>query len=843
MPSRKSISAILAAVLAILAASSYGDIFFGVRGGRLIIQTTSESNVPRINFIPTQLVLDENAIDFTPTLSQGTGVTWSASGLPAGASINSSTGQVTGTLSTLGKSNALITATNGSGSQTRLVHIHVYDELTTIDAAWLTANGPAPYPLTSADNVYRLSVDVTTDSTAFHPRANNITLDLNTHVVTFDNLADTDIDIVNGDFETGDSTGWDLSGASGAVVEAGSYNAGQVYETGGKALKLVVPTGATHTVVTTGSVTFTSGRMYVLRLGYMMGVTGTITLKQQGGANTLTISTAQTRGGTIRELVFVAASTATAPLEIAATQSSGSTQNIWIDLVAAERCRRVGIALYPTGHTANFVDGATTPLSPTGSCQNFSVIGGSIIQGAAGSHDCSAIYTQSITGCCARNVTLSTTGTCGSHGHTIWGQNAIGITIEQCTINNSSRYISSREQRYGTSLMLPSSTGAKYIGYNTFNGSGYSGIVLNADSTGNTTVEWNNISIGGYYTNANGITWDDFTETSVTSTNICRYNTIDNTGSGDGGRGIHLIGTKGLQCHGNTVRVRDQGLNQETGSGFALNGAYGIQFEEDAEDTELYDNHVTAYSQNGSGSAGLRISFSGTDTSGNSIHDNTFIAEGDGTAPGQPAIALLVSVAGLDGDDATTLVDNIFKSNERLVEYDGADLVVNWSVYRNSWEKTAGGHVNFNNFMKVKGTPPTDDPVANMRYVDQIYLDAEAETAFESMVINYSSNGATEGGAAQTVDTVQLAWTITIHVTTGGSPEVGAAISVVDANTATEVASGTTDASGNVVVELDEYRYASGAIGSQRAYDVKVNTIERQADYIPTDTSTLNIAF
>lgn len=58
---------------------------------------------PLVNYAPVQLVLSGGSLSFTPTVTQGTGLTWTAYNPPTGASVNSSTGAMTGTLSTLGR--------------------------------------------------------------------------------------------------------------------------------------------------------------------------------------------------------------------------------------------------------------------------------------------------------------------------------------------------------------------------------------------------------------------------------------------------------------------------------------------------------------------------------------------------------------------------------------------------------------------------------------------------------------------------------------------------------------------------------------------------------------------
>ena len=59
---------------------------------------------------------DGSTFSLTPTNTGGAATSWSATGLPAGFSINSSTGTITGTLNTVATNTITITATNATGS-------------------------------------------------------------------------------------------------------------------------------------------------------------------------------------------------------------------------------------------------------------------------------------------------------------------------------------------------------------------------------------------------------------------------------------------------------------------------------------------------------------------------------------------------------------------------------------------------------------------------------------------------------------------------------------------------------------------------------------------------------
>lgn len=162
--------------------------------------TSSGVGFPIIENPEPLVIADEGSISFTPTVLQGTGLTFTASDLPTGASINSSTGEITGTLSTTGIWRTKITATNSIGADTVRLLVQVSAGTTTIDSTWLTANGPAPYLLPTANTTYVLGTDVTVDGCGFVIGAANIALDLNGHTITYDNA--TQVVLANGGFET-----------------------------------------------------------------------------------------------------------------------------------------------------------------------------------------------------------------------------------------------------------------------------------------------------------------------------------------------------------------------------------------------------------------------------------------------------------------------------------------------------------------------------------------------------------------------------------------------------------------------------------------------------------------
>jgi hypothetical protein len=187
-----------------------------------------------IGEIKPQLMGDGASVSVSPAATGGTTpYVWTAT-LADGAAlstvnlqINSSTGAITndGTV-TDGHYQVILTVTDDDSTvDTYDLLIVVYDSLASVADADMPTQ-PAPYEMTTADRVYQLSEDVTVDGAGFAQLANNVTLDLNGHTLTYnDAAADT---ITNQDFSdwTGsDPDNWTVSGVGTVteVAKASSY--------------------------------------------------------------------------------------------------------------------------------------------------------------------------------------------------------------------------------------------------------------------------------------------------------------------------------------------------------------------------------------------------------------------------------------------------------------------------------------------------------------------------------------------------------------------------------------------------------------------------------------------
>ena len=106
---------------------------------------------------------DGSTFSLTPTNTGGAASSWSATGLPAGFSINPSTGAIAGTLNTVATNTITITATNAAGSDSESFNL-------VVAAVSSDVTAPSVLPTTSFGNItanqsaYQFSVTITDPS-------------------------------------------------------------------------------------------------------------------------------------------------------------------------------------------------------------------------------------------------------------------------------------------------------------------------------------------------------------------------------------------------------------------------------------------------------------------------------------------------------------------------------------------------------------------------------------------------------------------------------------------------------------------------------------------------------
>jgi len=519
------------------------------------------------------LVVQGDAINFTPTLLSGdAGGTWSSTTLPTGASINSSTGNITGTLSTLGKDFIYLTYSNRSESDTVLFVIHVVDQIATIAGQTVSS----PINLANANRAYRLTGNVTADRTAFTMSAADQLLDLNGYTVTYDNEAAI-TNFANSEFAGGSTTGWDLSGASGATAAQGLLTQKTAYDDGEYALTFSLTDGQTKTFATTGNLSLVSGQWYCLsfwitEIGEGNSVSAVVTIGSNAsnslGTSEVVGQGGQWRPGSFFYYMFQANATESATASFAITNSGGTTKTVYCSKFDMQRALCHGIV---SGSGAIFKPDWYPNGYPSGS--GYSTI-------------CNGTITQTRTSPLSDSVSVSNelfldsvTITNRSRVMTSWGKVAQcyqswGQYITNSTIAHEAVGISSRDNEHGwivATVSTGKSGGSLVFRDNTITKSIQGGFAPLSYSayTKESIICFNTITMQSRYTNGFGLRAAGVSG----RVTLCAGNDIDYTqGVDDNGRGIRVDSYATLK--NNTITVRSLPQVMEYPLGYVIWGTF-----------------------------------------------------------------------------------------------------------------------------------------------------------------------------------------------------------------------------------------------------------------------------
>jgi hypothetical protein len=573
---------------------------------------------PLLAAASSQLVANGGAINFTPTLLAGVSVTYSATGLPTGASISSSTGAITGTLSTNGKWVVEITATNGVGSDKTWVPVSVYSS-----TANISQSSGFPFYCDTANRKYTLTEDIEADGTALAIIAANVSVDLNGHTITYDNA--TPITIANGSFETGTggaATGWSFTNAPNAARFAGAYINNEVYD-GSYSLKFSNTT-ATEWVDSTGTITLESGVTYSLSAMFEYGGAGEDTnpgvkgYVQLFGSGLTTIEVSQTatnsRGIQLVEYEFTTGDTGPYYCRAGIVGHASGTVPFYIDDIKIQRTKTYGIT------TQSYLWSAVNypQLTQYGQGTGTTITNGSITQGGDKATWGHGVFVQENDAITIGDVSITVNG---PNASAIYGQGqSTQLTyVIQNVLESSNRTITSRDNSHGSVVMGL----AGRVASNTINNGPHMGIRM--VGTVPSHVCDNTIQLKSKYTNSFAIVCGS------AASQVYR-NTI-NCGSGDYiARGIMINGgdSTGVRAavHHNTIDVQGSDQNQEY-EGPMLGGAYGIQIE-DTKHLDVYDNTITARAT-ATTAYGFRCNPSDGAIDDIQVYDNTITAISNGT--------------------------------------------------------------------------------------------------------------------------------------------------------------------------------------------------------------------
>lgn len=776
---------------------------------------------PVLAFPAPVFVADEGSIDFTATVTNAESVTsWSASGLATGASINTSTGQVTGTLSTPGQFQGTITATNGDGSFTVPIVIFVYSSTANI------SNTGAIQYLNTANRLYTLTENLTTPGTALAIIASNVAVDLAGYTITYNNA--TPISIANHSFETEDSIdgptraeGWDFSniGSTGAVRHEGNWLYNE-HSDGDYGMKFATATASGY-IVSEDTITLEANTTYCLSAMFEYGgqgdtdnpgVKGYVQLVGTGSEDTREVFWQQTswRGIQLVEATFTTGgSSETYNVRVGIVGHPSATKPFYIDDVRVTKFRSHGVVCSaPAWATASFPD-----VASFGNANDVIVTGGTITQGQDGGARSHGVYVQS-----QRTVLHDLTVTVdGNNCSCFWGQNMYSFpqTMTANTLASDATNLVSRDNFDGAICFGLTGTFAgntilrgPHAGY--YQSVGYASQIYN-----------NDITLGeSKYSNG-------FCIINPPSSHVFG-NTIE------GPRGIGLVGgTSGSPtlCYSNTITV-EQPANSQEYQGLPLGGAYGIQLES-TRYAEIYENTITALGVDAQGHA-LRIGPYGSYVPVDlEIHDNLLIADNQGNVAS--CLKLYGSAANPEyGDfDGINFYDNTFQTNDALIGGSGYCHIV-----------LRGTHIEVIDPVATPYVFGYTNAVANncsVTFLETTFEDSGSRDHFEAGEIRYENSGNVDTTQSMRVD---LAWTTTINVedvATDPLPDV--LVTILDDEAAT-VFESTTDENGQYIAYVPEVTIIGTTTTTHGSYSANVagDSESFTADQARTITLTATVA-
>ena len=544
----------------------------------------------------------------------------------------------------------------------------------------------------NSPGTYVLQNDVSSTGSCFFIGANNVTLDLNGHTITYDNAAP--ITVANGSFESALSGTWDTTSAVNASRFVGSFLASTVYD-GTYSLKVATPT-ADQVIKQTGTITLQTNTTYSISGMYYNQVADTVSVEIGlldtndqviTGSNKI-ISNRTYRGSQFFNATYATgASTVTGKVYLKVSNAGAAPVGVvYFDDIKVQRHLVHGIQIgrgISISNTHHATDEPNGLSDVSGTIVTSSVSGGKILQGSDNGTYSDAIFVpgNSGTNFVIENIDI-----------TVQGANARPMTLDKCenanvrtnVIHHNTTTVTSRDNTDGASIFVSfASNGSKIYG-NTITSSPQAGIVFSKSVVGSTLnqIYGNTITMQTKYTN-------DF---AIWVTNALVHDNIIDCSSGNNScRGIHIgVSTNisdGGAVYNNTISVQELARNQEY-AGCELYGAYGIQIEDNTKNLEIYGNTVTAYA--GECQAHAMRPAAEAIQSGNYMHNNIFTAITTG--------ANIASSIFFEGgtDSLYTIINNTFVTNSRWIKT--GDSNFNMTMTGNRWETSGTLNTPFHPF-------------------------------------------------------------------------------------------------------------------------------------------------
>lgn len=698
------------------------------------------------------------------------------------------------------------------------------------------AGSSSAVTLNQANKYYYLTGDITSSDIAIQPTADNITIDLNGHTITYDDIAPLPA-FANPGFEAGDASGWDVTDApSAAVVSTAPPDGCGMY---GDWMLKIGPTTGTESILSSAITLPTAGIPYavgmMLRANYFPSPTIAIVDATTGAVyNTYTQPFGTSGNGIYLANVGTSPANQFVPtsdqlnirvkITVAPSVQSGSNPiTVWLDYLSIAR------GAFDPDNTVSYIGGI---VPGSYGLKRLRVIssqpGGKIVQGQGNSWR--AWPYQNHTKDIAENVEFRNL-------EMDWGgwdamgiaSSASGVVVDGVTMVCSADRQTNRQDRHGCIISgqnTPNYHGARVFKNNIFGGGTQYGISHTGSHS--TFIQYLDNDIRQHSKWGDGYSLHVYACQDI---EVARNTCIPTSG-----RGILIeAGTptpgdiRRMKVHDNFFHVKEVGNAQDgqeqttaalrirTYGPPASVPAYGVF------DSEIWGN--TFWAETGDSGfnrwcAALRLNIQSNhmDDANFIIHDNTFKSiltanTSELLAKGQDAFGLGIGRVDLTHGPGIKFIDNTIESNDNAITWNNTDGTNSHGTLfvRNTVVKSSEGIQPFQaNYPLTGGLATTRGFVP--------WLWTYAGNVDNAVMVDESYTGGAVPGMLFTVGagySIQLAAGYLLDLTVrdgSGTPQAGAAVTLRDKTTAV-VWTGTTNAAGKI--DLNSYAGMTGIpIGS-----------------------------
>ena len=642
-----------------------------------------------------------------------------------------------------------------------------------IDSTWLQNNGPAPYYLMQAGATYQLQTDVTVTGTAFIVLNKNMTLDLNGHTITYDNSVP--ITVTNGGFETGDTTGWNVSQAPGAYVTAARTGMW-----GNWMLEVPNVAGGATASITSSAISIPAANVeYAAEITPKTSVSGgTVIISVVDtvtGATLASGSSLDPASGYAAVVQFTPTTTDPVKLMISMTSPSGQQMTTDLDYAALTYSRNWGVVASDASQSywpANLW--TSTVSSNNRNVANIAIKNGTIVQGQGHSYAGTSINGMAEVGLTVNGVSATASGDDTNIIDRTWGVNT---EVTNCTLTGNGTRISNRKLFFGA-IYLVNCYGTIYIAGNTITGSMHVPIVIYRAVVDNSRTEIlnNQISQNTLGTDGYGIVANNLENFEIA------YNTIKPVN----GRGILFDGINGSITRNGTIHDNTVSAIEHPDLEYAADAMEATALRMRNYSPSYFANLVftnnTFSATTGPGddwaAIGARINFVNTNGSMNNagivFRNNKFRAILTAPIPGltglqQGGRAWGFSSARADAGTNTLFVGNTFDSNCISLNFGDSD----------------GYGYSENDLMFVGNTISKSSSGASLTYYGIVAGDWKCSVSNIRMFDTQYANGATPGVLFLGIQPKQIAfgYELTVSVVDANGNRVGgAAVTITDQN-------------------------------------------------------------